>query len=61
MFESAIISAIVAFIKGLFGIKPKDPMQEVLKHDATVAEKQAAIVADRTEPDASASLHNADF
>jgi hypothetical protein len=46
---AAIIEAIVAFFKALFGLKPKDPMQEVLKDNlqAKVNESEAMAAPDR--------------
>lgn len=55
------LTAIIAFIKALFGIKPKDTMLEVQKHDTWIAEKQASTLADHTAPDAADRLHDGTF
>ena len=56
------LTAVVAFFKTLFGGgKAKDPVQEIYRHDETVAEKQAAIVADHTRPATDDRLLKGDF
>lgn len=61
MWVSALIAAVIAFIKALLGGKPKDPEIVEAQNEAKIAEKQAEIVADRTRPDAASSLRDGKF
>lgn len=55
------LSALWSGFLALIGLQKKDSIQDVAEHDATVAEKQAAIVADRSRPDAADRLSNGTF
>ena len=55
------VSAIIAFIKAMLGIKGKDPIVEQARENEHVAEKQAAIVVDHTRPLAGDRLRDGTF
>jgi hypothetical protein len=55
------LQALWAGILSLIGLQRKDPIQEVYRHDESIAEKQAADLSDRTKPDTVTSLQRGDF
>ena len=55
------LQALWAGLLSLIGLQRKDPVQKIDRHDAQIAEKQTAIVADHTRPAADERLRQGDF
>ena len=58
---SGLFNFLAAIIGWFVGRKPKVTVTEIAQHDASIAEKQAEILADHTRPDVADRLRAGDF